>query len=234
MSVLSHVFERAGLATVALASIRGQAVNARPPRALFCEFPLGRPLGKPNDPAFQTDVIRAAFALLERTDVPVLAAYPEVIVDQGDIPASCPLPPRLDTGGHPAAAEARGLRSAYQRNVDRYGRTSLGRVAGPDQIPDLLERIARLDDGASLADTELDAGRLIAAGQDVRAYYEEAGMQLADVTGARQLETWFYESTEAGRLLVRVQGVLAQTSDDKISRQYMMPFTQSLRARGKL
>jgi hypothetical protein len=232
--VLSHVLERAGLATVALASIRGQAATARPPRALFCEFPLGRPLGVPNDPSFQTDVIRAAFALLERTDVPVLETYPDVIADEADVPASCPLPPRLDTEGHPAAAEARGLREAYQRNLDQHGRTSLGRLAGPDEVPDLLERIARLEDGESLADTELDAGRLIAAGQDVRAYYEEAGLQLAAVTGARQLETWFYESTEAGQLLFRVQGVLAQTSDDKLSRQYMMPFTQSLRARGKL
>jgi hypothetical protein len=232
--VLSHVFERAGLATVALASIRGQAANARPPRALFCEFPLGRPLGRPNDPEFQTEVIRAAFALLQRTDVPVLEAYPEVINDRADVSAACPIPPRLDTEGHPAAAEARGLRGAYQRNLDQYGRTSLGRLAGPDDIPDLLERIARLEHGESLADTELDGGRLIAAGQDVRAYYEEAGLQLADVTGARQLETWFYESTEAGQLLIRVQGVLAQTSDDKLSRQYMMPFTQSLRARGKL
>ncbi len=234
MSVLSHVLERAGLATVALASIRGQAVSARPPRALFCEFPLGRPLGKPNDAAFQSDVIRAALALLARSDVPVLETYPEVIEDRGDAPAACPLPPRLDTDGHPAAAEARGLRDAYQRNLDRYGRTSLGRLAGPDEIPDLLERIARLETGESLADAELDGGRLIAAGQDVRAYYEEAGLQLADVTGARQLETWFFESTEAGRLLVRVQGVLAERSDDTISRQYMMPFTQSLRARGKL
>lgn len=234
MSVLSHVLERAGLATVALASIRGQAVSARPPRALFCEFPLGRPLGKPNDAAFQSDVIRAALALLARSAVPVLETYPEVIEDRGDAPAACPLPPHLDTDGHPSAAEARGLRDAYQRNLDRYGRTSLGRLAGPDEIPDLLERIARLETGESLADAELDAGRLIAAGQDVRAYYEEAGLQLADVTGARQLETWFFESTEAGRLLVRVQGVLAERSDDTISRQYMMPFTQSLRARGKL
>jgi hypothetical protein len=234
VSVLAHVFERAGLATVALASIRGQAVNARPPRALFCEFPLGRPLGRPNDPAFQTEVIRAAFGLLGRTDVPVLETYPEVIVDQGDAPAACPLPPRLDTDGHPAASEARGLRDAYQRNLDRYGRTSLGRIAGPDEIPALLERIARIEQGETLAGVELDAGRLIAATQDVRAYYEEAGLQLADVTGARQLETWFFESTEAGQLLVRVQGVLAATSDDAFSRQYMMPFTQSRRARGKL
>ncbi len=66
------------------------------------------------------------------------------------------------------------------------------------EIPDLPERIARLENGESLADTELDAGRLLAGRQDVRAHDEEAGWQFDDVTGARQLETWFDESTEAG------------------------------------
>ncbi len=80
------------------------------------------------------------------------------------------------------------------------------------EIPDLPERIARLASGDSLAGTELAAGRLVAAREDVRAYDGEAGLELADVTGARQLETWFDESTEAGRLLVRVQGVLARTA----------------------
>ncbi|MFW2334341.1 hypothetical protein [Ilumatobacter sp.] len=66
------------------------------------------------------------------------------------------------------------------------------------EAPDPPGRIARLDHGDSLADTELDAGRLLAGRQDVRAHDEEAGWQLDHVTGARQLETWFDESTEAG------------------------------------
>jgi len=44
------------------------------------------------------------------------------------------------------------------------------------EIPDLPERIARLESGESLADTDLGAGRLGAAGQDVRAYHGEAGL----------------------------------------------------------
>ena len=65
MSVLAHVFEAAGIATVVLSSIRPMCEKVSPPRALHCEFPLGRPLGRPNDPEFQHDVLARAFALLE-------------------------------------------------------------------------------------------------------------------------------------------------------------------------
>lgn len=225
--MLAHVLERAGLATVGISIVRGQAENARPPRILHNQFPLGRPLGKPNDPDFQTDVIRRAFALLDRTDVPVLVDHPEVIEDDAEMPASCTLPPRLDTDGNPAAVEARGLRDAYQRNVDQFGRTAVGRLTDADGIPALLDKIVQLEAGAALDDVGLDDERLIAAGQDIRAYYEEAGLQLADVTGARQLESWFYGSTEAGRLLRRTQQALEAAEADQRSWQYMLPRTQA-------
>ena len=48
MGTLASVLEDAGLATVALSSVRGQVVTTRPPRALHCDFPLGRPLGRPQ------------------------------------------------------------------------------------------------------------------------------------------------------------------------------------------
>mgnify|MGYP000284807589 CR=1 FL=1 len=51
MSTLAHVFEAAGMATVALGSVRKQIESTAPPRGLWCDFPLGRPLGKPGDPA---------------------------------------------------------------------------------------------------------------------------------------------------------------------------------------
>lgn len=228
MSVLAHILERAGLATVGISIVRGQAETARPPRILHCQFPLGRPLGKPNDAEFQTAVISAAFDLLDRTDVPVLEDYPVVIEDEADAPATCALPPRLDTTGNAAVDEARGLRAAYERNVEQYGRTAVGRIAVAEGIPELLERVVRLEEGASLEDVDLADGKLIAAGQDIRAYYEEAGLQLADVTGARQLETWFYDVTEAGQLMRRAQQTLKAAEADQLSWQYMLPRTQAL------
>ena len=73
--MLANVFEQAGLTTVTLALVRGQAESSKPPRSLYVEFPLGRPLGRPDDVELQTDVLHAAFALPERNDVPVLSLF---------------------------------------------------------------------------------------------------------------------------------------------------------------
>ena len=88
MGVLANVLEASGLSTVALASVRGQAERMKAPRALYCEFPLGRPLGAPDDPALQHRVLAAAFGLLATPadEVPVLATFPEVLEDASDEP----------------------------------------------------------------------------------------------------------------------------------------------------
>ena len=88
MSVLAHVFEAAGIATVTLASTLSVVERTQPPRALWCDFPLGRPLGKPQDPEFQHDVLARAFALLDAESGPVLEHHPEVI-EADETPMSC-------------------------------------------------------------------------------------------------------------------------------------------------
>jgi len=226
--VLSHIFEAAGLVTVGISIVRGQAETARPPRMLHCEFPLGRPLGKPDDAEFQRRVLTAMLELTSRDDVPVLVDFPEVIEEEGDAPAACPLPPRIDSDLHPALDELNGLRGAYDRNVSAVGRTLLGRVAGPDELGGLIEQLIRIDEeNATLADLGWDAMHAISVGQDLRAYYEEAGMQLATNTGARQLLTWFYESTQTGNLLRRVRDKLKETGEDQMASTYLIPGTQS-------
>lgn len=39
-----------------------------PPRGLFCDFPLGRPLGIPQDVEFQRQMLDRAFGLLEAAE----------------------------------------------------------------------------------------------------------------------------------------------------------------------
>ena len=46
--------------TVSIALVRENAESLQPPRSLWVSFPLGRPLGVPNDAAFQHRVIDAA------------------------------------------------------------------------------------------------------------------------------------------------------------------------------
>jgi hypothetical protein len=50
----------------------------RAPRSLLVPFPLGYPLGRPNDPALQRDVIEAMLAMLEdqALTAPALVEFP--------------------------------------------------------------------------------------------------------------------------------------------------------------
>ena len=209
MSALAHVFEAAGLATVGISNVRGQAERARPPRILHCEFPLGRPLGRPGDTAFQHRVLAAAFALLPRADVPVLVDFDEVITDEADAPLACTLPPRHDPGLHPAVDEALGLRPAYERQRAVSGTTNVVRLGGPDHIASLVGTFVDIAGGARWDTLGLEPAQLGHAALDIRAYYEEAALALAEhVPAARQAESWFYRATESGRLLREAQRLL--------------------------
>ena len=77
MSGLAHFFERDGVPTALISLIREHAERMKPPRALHVPFELGRPLGAPDVPAFQTEVLAAVFSLFERTGGgPILEDFP--------------------------------------------------------------------------------------------------------------------------------------------------------------
>ena len=67
--------EGSGIPTVSMTLMPEITRKIRVPRALSVPFPLGFPLGAPNDPAAQREVLRASLALLERRDVPLLVEY---------------------------------------------------------------------------------------------------------------------------------------------------------------
>jgi hypothetical protein len=209
VSVLAHVFEAAGIATVVLSSVREMAVKTAPPRALHCEFPLGRPLGRPADPEFQHDVLARAFALLAAESGPVLVDHPEVI-EADEQPASCALPPRYDPDLPPAVDEARGLRKAYDRGLARRGVTSVGRVIGADEVPDALGVLDAIAKGQDWSTAGIPGGNTIAVCHDIRTYYEEAALELVDgpLPGGRALEDWFFDRTEAGATVLAARAAI--------------------------
>jgi len=198
--VLAHVLEAAGLATIALVSNRGVAERMHPPRALFGEFPLGRPLGIPNDPEFQHDVLRRAFALLDEPSVPVLVDHP-VVIEIEEEALACALPPRFDASLPPAVDEARALRAAFDRTLEKRGVTSVGRATDPDGIPDLVGLLVRIAAGEKWDEVGLP-GDPISCAHDVRTYYEEAAVALAGGVGGGSAEVWFSDVTEGGRTLL--------------------------------
>jgi hypothetical protein len=209
VSALAHVFEQAGLATVGISLVRGQAERARAPRMLHCEFPLGRPLGRPHDADFQHQVLAAAFGLLQRTDVPVLEDFPVTIIDEADAPLSCALPPRHNAALDPALDEYDGLRPAWDRRFAATGHTSVVRFGGPNPLRSVIATLVAIAGGEPWSGTGITAPQLGQAAADIRAFYEEVALELAGHTpAARQSESWLYRQTEMGLLLRRAQAAL--------------------------
>ncbi len=223
MSTLAHVFEAAGIATVALGSIRQQIAGTAPPRGLWCDFPLGRPLGVPGDPDFQHRVLERAFGLLG-ADGPTFEEYDVTIEDDPSEVVACPLPPRHDPDAHPAVDEARGLRPAYDRAVDTYGnRVGAGRVVDADHIPDAIEAFIRVAEGTDWKEAGIP-GVPARVSQDIRGYYETAALALSDHTpGAYAGTRWFLDSTEAGRVVLAARSAMAEAGVKQPIWFYMAP-----------
>jgi len=76
VSLIGAEMERRGITTVVIQLLRHIARAVRPPRALWVPYPLGYPLGAPDDPALQHRVLAAALALVEDQ-----AAEPPVLRD---------------------------------------------------------------------------------------------------------------------------------------------------------
>jgi hypothetical protein len=75
VGLIQRAIEYAGITTVSISLLREITEKLRPPRALFVPFPLGYPLGEPNNPDLQVRIMRAAFSLLSRSDIPVLEDF---------------------------------------------------------------------------------------------------------------------------------------------------------------
>jgi hypothetical protein len=223
VSTLAHVFEAAGLATIALGSQRNQIANTAPPRGLWCDFPLGRPLGKPADPEFQHRVLAHAFRLLDAAE-PVFESFAERIEEDADEVLACPLPPRHDPNAHPAVDEARGLRPAYDRAIAQYGnRVGAGRVVDADHIIDAIESFVRIADGTDWKEAGVP-GIPSRVAQDVRGYYETAALGLADhVPGAWAGARWFFDQTEGGKTVLAARAAMRDAGAKTAVWFYMTP-----------
>ena len=228
MSTLARALEASGIATVSLLANRAQAEAVGPPRGLYCEFPLGRPLGKPLDPAFQRRVLDAAFALLPRTDGPLIERFDEVIEDEADQPLSCPIPPRHDSDEPAAVSEARGLRAAYDRAVARLGSSQVGRVVDADGIPDAIRPFVAVAEGAPWNEVDYPGGDPTTVLMDIRAYYEEAALGLSDhVPAARASESWYYRKTKTGEVVRNYFAAIQDAEPPFPGTFYVLPASQT-------
>ena len=226
MSTLAHVFEAAGLSTIVLTPMRFIAEKMSTPRALYVDFPLGWPVGQPLDSDFQHRVLRASFKLLEKRTGPVLEDFPERIESKPGEPLSCPMPARFDPNLHPAVDEAQAFRGAYDRALKKNGRTSVGRVIDADQIPETLGRFANIAAGEPWDEHGHD-GAIMMFVHDIRSYYEELAFEIADgPLIAYGAERWFYDETEAGKVMLDARRKMKQSDAPHWQWYYMSPVTR--------
>lgn len=228
MCGLAHYFEAQGFATVLVGFVREHIEAIKPPRALWLDFPMGRPLGKPNDPQYQLQVIRAAFALFDRPAGPVLEDFPDVIpVIDGRMGYA--LPPEFvfttkDIGDVDALlaeirSEIEALRPAYDAAVAARGRTTVG--ASELAIERLAPHIAAFVKGGKPRSprkglSPIPALKLVI--EDLQAYYTEARTHRDGIDDFELLGRWFWEESKAGRLILWLEAV-ALDSEDRVLRQ---------------
>ena len=206
-----------------IGSIREQLYNTAPPRGLFCDFPLGRPLGVPGDPAFQRGVLDHAFRLLD-SSAAVIEDFGESIVDETDTPFVCALPPRFDAEAHPAVDEARGLRAAYDRSVEKHGnRAGAIRHLDADGIPGAIEAFIRVAEGTPWKEAGIP-GVPARAAQDIRGYYEMAAMEIAGHTPAAWAGyRWYRDDTETGGVIKAAQAAMRDAGVKEGLWRFLLP-----------
>ena len=210
MSGLAKYFEEEGLATTLIALVRRQAEEVAPPRALWVSFPLGRPFGEAGDPAFQTRVIRAALALFDRDEGPILEDYPEAMPAPAEeanawvCPVRFPKPATADRDRPlaPLMAELEGLKPWYALSRERRGRSTVG-ASGltPEEALRFLEAWRRGERPESPR-SEVTAGDMLRlASEDLKAYYGEAATAQPGRVAGDVLSDWFWHETVLADLL---------------------------------
>jgi hypothetical protein len=229
VSALGHYLEEAGIATVAIALIRPQAEHTRPPRALWVPFELGRPIGPPNDPAFQKRVILAALGMLVAGGGPVgIADFPDDDPREAPDPSwRAPSPSSAGGGGSrwrlgPALADAvetelRMLAPAYAASCAARERSTLGLTRlPPAECGAYLAAWLRGERPASPIADMSPALALRFAIDDLKAFALEAALIPGTRPSSRQLGDWLWNATAFGAALQQLRQACLAGDDERL------------------
>lgn len=200
---IAHYLEAEGIMTTGIALIRENAEALQPPRLLWVTFPLGYPLGKPNDPAFQRRVIQASLDLLNRPSGPVLEDYPEEL-PPADLESLdfCPVnfaQPSQDASTWRArlANERLLLQPWYEMSLRRRGRTMVG--VADAEISEILDMVGRWLDDRSQPFPDQNTFKF--GIEDAKAWYSEAISAQPGDYAPGQVENVLYHETAFGAAL---------------------------------
>jgi hypothetical protein len=208
------MLEERGLPTTVIGLVLPHLEKIRPPRALMVPFMLGRPLGEPNDVAFQRRVLLQALNLLVNKDGPVVLEHflednpsafdrpqwrPSVALAKPDS--------AIDSKAFERAfrAELALVLPAWERFKLRFSRSTVG-LSGQevDAWPSFMTAV--LEGGLpTVPRYETTALALRFLADDLKALYGEAVQADAGPPSARQIDAWFWSETVAGQLLLALR-----------------------------
>jgi hypothetical protein len=219
VSALGHYLEEEGIAAVAIALIRPQAEKTRPPRALWVPFELGRPIGPPNDPAFQKRVILTALGMLVEGGGPVrIADFPDDDPREAPDPDWRPPIPRAEQHGPEALeAELRALARPYAEGCVARERSTVG-LSGlaPAACGEYAAAWLRGERPASpIADMSPPLALRFAI-DDLKAFALEAALMPGSHPSSRQLGDWLWNETALGAAIQALRRDFLASGDDRL------------------
>lgn len=207
-----------------IALVPQHAKAIKPPRALLVPFELGRPLGSPEDPNFQRQVLDATFGLLEKSEP---ASYlqeftqdaPEQTTQAADNEGwACPVSFAAPASGDDVLGvqqEITSLQPWFERAKQRRGRTMTG-TSGLDieQALTLLTQVHDASDVSLSPPSNMSFGDFFKlAAEDLKMFYAEAAMEQPNPGSSQALQNWFWNETQAGKLLFALTDRCADHAD---------------------
>jgi hypothetical protein len=212
-----------------IALIRKHAEGMKPPRALAVPFELGRPLGVPNDPAFQHRVLADTLALLERTDGPILEDFPDAAPAASAEETegwACPVnlaPPPPELSDHEKVAvaltnEIALLRPWYEESTrNAKGRTMVG-LSGMavEDIPGFILGFMADNDIDSPVEGEPLYRAIKLSTEDLRHFYYEAALARPGNVRDTDLADWFWGETLAGKVYLKLRDTVKAIDNERM------------------
>jgi len=220
---LAHIFENQGFSTVLVGFVKEHIEAIKPPRALWLNFPMGRPLGKPNNPEYQKKVIRSAFNLFQKRLGPILEDFEDIIpVKCGRMSYALPVElvfkvsqlGDIDELVKEVQIETSNLIPDYIKAKNKFSRTTVG--ASEMQISELVPYIGEFAKGKKPKSPRKglpSIPQLKLVVEDLNAIYTETRFYRDKIDDFEFLGKWFWEETKAGKLLLAVEAVSLESND---------------------
>ena len=222
--MLARVLEAGGISTTSISLVREHTEKLKPPRALWVPFPFGHAFGRPNDPALQHRVLRAALDLLDEPSGPVLRE-----LSDDEAPSDQPAAPTQASAVTPAeqipidaAMETLQIRRYHERWLEENGgRTAVG-LSGipPTRFRGIVRFLEGFADGQAVEHEERPPALPLPdfiryCADDVKALYYEGYMVVKPAAGGDEIARWFWGETAMGQVLRRVRDRLDASDDPR-------------------